>query len=191
MNLILEAALSFQQFADENGWSFTFVGGLAVGVWGEPRTTRDFDACLFTDFGGEEPAIDSILSAFRPRTDDAVPFALRYRVLKIMASNGTPGDVALGALPFEEEMISRARMVNYAPGISLRMPTPEDLVVMKAFAGRARDWEDIKGVLARSGAKLDLDYIRTRLAPLLEALDNPEAMDTLEKLIVKSRKHSS
>lgn len=54
MNELLAAAAEFQGFAQREGWSFVFIGGLAVGFLGEPRTTRDFDVCLFTDFGGEE-----------------------------------------------------------------------------------------------------------------------------------------
>ena len=53
----------------------------------------------------------------------------------------------------------------------------------QGFAGRARDWEDIKGVLSRNGARLDLTYVRAQLAPLLEALENPEAMERFERLV--------
>jgi hypothetical protein len=54
--------------------------------------------------------------------------------------------------------------------------------VHKAFAGRDRDWDDIAGVLARQGAKLDWAVIREELPPLLELKETPEAMERLDRL---------
>src|SRR5437870_784185 len=55
-------------------------------------------------------------------------------------------DISLGILPFEEEAVARSRVLS-AAGASVRVPTPEDLVIMKAVAHRAKDFEDIRTIL--------------------------------------------
>ncbi len=70
--------------------------------------------------------------------------------------HGTGIDIARGALPFEEQAVKRAHMLEHMPGVSLRTCTAEDLGVMKAFASRPLDWNDVRGILVRQGTrKLD------------------------------------
>jgi len=40
---VLAAAEEVQIFCQKHGWSFCFIGGLAVQRWGEPRLTQDAD----------------------------------------------------------------------------------------------------------------------------------------------------
>lgn len=180
---LLLAAQSFQGFAEAEGWSLAFVGGLAVALRGESRTTQDFDVCLFTGFGGEQPIVRRIVESYESRDADPQAFAARYRLLRIRHQNGTPGDIMMGALPFEESLISRATAEDFGGGLRLRIATPEDLIVMKCFAGRDRDWLDVTGIIARHIRELDLDYIRTWLPELLDIVGRPESMARLEALL--------
>jgi hypothetical protein len=59
--------------------------------------------------------------------------------------------------------------------------TAEDLIVLKAFADRPKDWLDIDGILIRQSASLDWDYVRAQLAPLAELKDAPELVDKLDR----------
>jgi hypothetical protein len=59
------------------------------------------------------------------------------------------------------------------------------LIVLKAFAGRGRDWVDVEGMIVRQKGKLDWDYIREQLAPLAELKDSPGIMEQLEALRVE------
>ena len=80
----------------------------------------------------------------------------------------------------------RAVYVEYADGVSLKICTAEDLIVMKAFAGRPQDWMDVRMTIVRQGnANLDWDYIYTQLSPLVEAKEAPEILEQLSAL--KSR----
>ena len=56
----------------------------------------------------------------------------------------------------------------------MRTCAAEDLVVMKAFAGRDRDLADIAGILVRQSGRLDWNLIEKELRPLLEVKDEPE-----------------
>jgi hypothetical protein len=175
VNPIFEAALEVDSFCRDRQWRFCFIGGIAVLRWGEPRLTRDADLTLLTGYGTEAPYIDALVARFEGRLDNTAGFALRNRVVLLRASNGTPIDVALGALPFEEHAIDRATPFAVGDDNSIVTCSAGDLVVHKVFAGRDRDWLDVEGVLVRQAGALDWDLILTELRPLLELKEDREA----------------
>jgi hypothetical protein len=165
---ILDAAAQVQDLCRERGWRFCFIGGLAVLRWGEPRLTRDADLTLITGYGSEEPYVTALLERFPGRFADSAAFALANRVLLLRAGDDVPIDIALGALPFEERAVERASDYAYSPGWSLRTCGAEDLIVLKAFAGRPQDWLDIEGIVTRRGGGLDAGLVLEEAVPLLE-----------------------
>ena len=146
------------------------------------RLTRDVDATLFTGFGAEEPVVDELLARYKPRVENAKEFALANRVLLIESKDGIGLDVALGGIPFEEEMTRRATWFEFIPGLSLLTCSAEDLIVLKAFADREQDWADIRGVLIRQQDGIMWDYVRKQLEPLCLAKEAPEIMRHLDKI---------
>ncbi len=179
MNALYQAAGQVQDFCHSRQWRFCFIGGLALIRWGEPRQTNDADLTLFTGFKNEEAFVDPLLEVFAARRDDAVAFALQNRVLLLKAANGTPIDISLGGLPFEERLVARATDFEYLPGLSLTTASADDLVILKSFAGRPRDWLDVEGILIRQGTKLNWDLIVSELTPLCELKESPETVDRL------------
>lgn len=184
MKDLLDVALGLQTFCEERGWEFCFIGGLVVQAHAEARLTKDTDMTLLTGFGTEEPYIDALMERYRPRRPDAKQFALVNRVLLLYADNGSGIDIAMGALPFEEGAVKRSRYETYAEGdVRLRICSPEDLIVMKAFASRDQDWMDVRMTIVRRGVgTLDWGYIRRQLRPLVEAKEAPEILERLEAL---------
>ena len=178
---VIRVAAEVQALCDSEGWRFCFIGGLALQRWGEPRETVDVDLTLLSGFGHEGSFIDRLLQAFEPRIDDAAEFARARRVLLIRSKSGVGIDVALGALPFEETAVSRSSLFEFPERVLLRVCSAEDLVVMKAFASRGRDWADIEGIIVRQTGKLDWHYIETQLGPLVELKDAPEILADLAK----------
>lgn len=120
-------------------------------------------------------AVDLLLSEFRPRMADARQFALRNRVLLLQAGDGIGIDVALGSLPFEERCVGRASDWELAPGTVLRTCSAEDLVVLKAFAGRPRDWVDLEAVLLRQKSVLNWTMVLHELEPLVALAEKSES----------------
>jgi hypothetical protein len=178
---VIRAAAEIQSLCDSAGWRFCFIGGLALQRWGEPRETVDVDLTLLSGFGHEDPFIERLLERFEARIEDAASFARTRRVLLLRARSGVGIDVALGALPFEESAIARSSLFEYPGNVHLRTCSAEDLVVMKAFASRGRDWADIEGIIVRQTGKLDWHYIDTQLAPLAELKNAPEILEELAK----------
>ena len=180
MNDIIQAAAELQQVCQSEDWQFCFIGGLALQRWSEPRETVDVDLSLFAGFGDEQQFTDILLKHFTARISDAAAFARERRVLLLRSSKGVGLDVALAALPYEALVIERSSYFDYPPGIPLRTCSAEDLIVLKAFAGRGQDWVDVERMIVRQTGKLDWDYIREQLRPLAELKDAPQILDELE-----------
>lgn len=182
MNGLFDAAKEVCDFFASRGWSYCIIGGLAVEQWGEPRVTLDVDLALLTDWGAEEHYVSAILARFEPRIADAHDFAMRRRVLLVRAANGKDVDISLSALPFEAEMVGRAKPREFAPGLILPCCSAEDLFILKAFAARARDWVDAESIVSRQ-TSLDKAYILMHLSGLAELKEEPELLERAKQLL--------
>ena len=185
--ILLQAALEIQRFFESHHWQFALIGGLATMRWGGLRTTIDVDGTLLTMFGNEEHYIDMLLACFQSRVAGAKEFASTYRVLLLTASNGVAIDISLGGLPFEQQMIERSSLFAFEKDYVLRTCSAEDLIVLKAFAARDKDWADVESILQRQKGKLDIDSICENLQPLCEWKDAPEIMTKFHRMIDQTR----
>ena len=163
------------------------IGGIAAGLLGRARNTVDIDAVVLIDYDRLAEFVDSA-SRFDivPRIDRILEFAATSRVLLLKhRSSDVEVDVSLAGMPFEEELLERAVETNVA-GILVRLPTVEDLIVMKCVANRHRDWADIEGLID-AHPHLDSDRVllwSRRFADIMEA---PEVIEQLEKLLHSAR----
>jgi hypothetical protein len=185
VNALFAAAVEIQAFCREREWRCCVIGGLAVQRWGEPRQTRDVDLTLLTGLGGETRYIDPLIEYFRPRITDAREFALAHRVVLVETGAGIPLDISLAALPFEERVIERASSYDFDPIAAIATCSAEDLVVLKAFAGRPQDWLDIEGIVVRQTSRLNRALVLEELKPLLELNEDLTPESKLQDLFVK------
>lgn len=183
-NDLYAGALEVQSFLEAAGLPHCLIGGVAVLRWGNPRQTTDFDLCVLTGWDGTDEVIDKLCGRFPARIPDAVEFARRNRVLLLRAPTlSIFFDVTLGALPFEEEMIHRSSLFEFAPDLMLRTCSAEDLVIMKCFAGRAIDLMDVTGILQRQQGLLDLNHVRRWLQEIQDAIERTDLLGTFERLL--------
>ncbi|HLK15358.1 MAG TPA: hypothetical protein VKT78_11175, partial [Fimbriimonadaceae bacterium] len=68
-------------------------------------------------------------------------------------------------------------------GVKLRVVSAEDLILMKAFAGRLQDWADIEKVIERQGKTLDRALILRVAEGLAELKDDDRLVPELERLL--------
>ncbi len=151
---------------------FAVIGGIAVAVRGTPRFTADVDIVAATDAEGAVALLQRLSeTAFEPlfphaeevvRTAFIVP--LRHRTTEVGV------DIALGMTGFERDLIARAERVRFGR-TTLPVATSEDLLLLKLIAGRPRDTDDARGIVARQASRLDWNYLRTTGAQLSRALD--------------------
>jgi len=185
---VFDAAREVQDFLRLSGSEFCFIRGVALQRWGQPRFTRDVDLTLLCQLGSEGRVIDRVLGGFAARIPGARTFALRNRVILLQSGTGVPIDVALGALPFERHCVECASDFDFGRGLHLLTCSAEDLVVLKAFAGRGQDWVDLEYVLERQRRTLDWRLTVDELKPLLalrETLDNLEKLQQLRSRVGK------
>lgn len=154
--------------------------------WGDPRLTRDVDVALLTGFGNEEPFIDALIELYVPRVKDLRAFALRTRVMLLQSAEGIPIDISLAGLPFEERLMDRASEFEFLEGCRLSTCSAEDLIVLKAFADRPRDWGDIVAIVQRQPC-LDQAYIEAQLTPLIEVKQALHILVHLREVLAKQR----
>lgn len=183
LNPLFIAGLEFQKTFKKRNWPFCFIGGLAVLRWGEIRMTQDIDLCLLCGFGNEKKYIKTLLESFKSRIPDANKFALTNRVLLLYSSNGVSVDISLSGLLFEDQMIKCSTSFSFHPDCTLMTCSAEDLIVLKAFANRTKDWMDVEGIIIRQGKSLDTIYIMEQLSPLCEIKGEPDVVNKLQDFI--------
>jgi hypothetical protein len=156
------------------------IGGLAVSLLARPRVTRDVEAMVLLPEDRWAAFLDAGAAfGFVPRLPDALAFAREARVLLLRHQpTGIDVDVALGSLPFEEEAVARAATMQVG-GVPVPLPTPEDLVIMKAVAHRDRDLMDIDGLWA-AHPTLDVGHVLRWVRAFADALEMPEVYDDLQ-----------
>ena len=86
-------------------------------------------------------------------------------------------------MPFEERAVARGSPFPLGEGRSILTCSAEDLIVLKALAGRDQDWLDIEGVAIRQGPALATALIFRELEPLLELKEDTRALGRLRGLL--------
>ncbi|MCK6552130.1 nucleotidyl transferase AbiEii/AbiGii toxin family protein, partial [Myxococcota bacterium] len=163
------------------------IGGVAASLLGRPRATRDVDALVWIRDPEEWPLLLTALRAhgFDPRIPDALAFARKSRVLLVRhTASGIDVDVAFAALPFEEAAI-RGASERALGSFLVPLPTPEDLVIMKAIASRPRDIADIEAIVDVH-PDLDRRRVRAQVEDFAAALDAPELVTSLDRVLERT-----
>ena len=145
---------------DARSIPYMVVGGQAVLLHGEPRLTRDIDVTVGLDLGGLDTLLEVVRDlSLKPIPEDVRSFVRETMVLPALdEASGVRVDFILSFTPYERQAMDRvARRV--IRGCEVRFASAEDLIVHKIFAGRARDLEDVRSILARN-PDLDHAYIR-------------------------------
>ena len=85
------------------------IGGLAIALWGEPRSTLDVDFTIWVDPQHMAETILELCRHLRCLPDDPVSFIKRTRVLPAMTSQQAKVDIIFAVLSEERRMIARAQ----------------------------------------------------------------------------------
>jgi predicted nucleotidyltransferase len=159
------------------------IGGVAASLLGAPRFTADIDAVILVSINDLQSLINKAAElGMEPRIQDPMAFAKKNRVLLMRhGSSGIDVDISLGTIPFEKEMIERSILFE-SGAIKLRLPSPEDLIIMKAIAHRQKDLTDIQAI-ANNNPNLDCDRIRYWVEQFGEVLELPNLWSDIEKYL--------
>lgn len=155
------------------------IGGIAASLLGKPRFTADVDVVLLVSVMDIPQLIAAAAQeGLTPRITDAEGFAKQHRVLLLRHdASGIGVDISLGMLSFEIEAIERSQL--HAVGtLNVRLPTPEDLIILKAVAHRSKDLLDIH-TLIECHPDLDRERIERWVREFADALDMPELWEDI------------
>ena len=151
-----------------------FIGGVAASLLGRPRLTFDIDVLILLSTDDLPGLIQAAAQeGLAPRIAEADVFAREHRILLLRhLESGIAVDISLGMLPFEREAVQRS-VLHDTGTLAVRLPTPEDLIVLKAVAHRPKDLLDIQALI-ETNPDLDRERIRFWAREFAEALDMPE-----------------
>lgn len=166
------------------GFRWYVFGAQAVAVYGRPRLTADVDVTIEATGAGA----GEVIAMLEPHG-----FALRFelsaehlrgaRLLPMVhLPSGFPLDLVIAAPGLDEEFLARARLLDLG-GVEAPVVSVEDLVVMKVLAGRRKDLEDVRGVLAVQEDRVDLGRVRDLLGALESATGERKLLARLERLV--------
>ncbi len=159
------------------------IGGTAVSVLGKARYTEDIDAMFLLSTQDISRLLKTAKEeGIEPRIENAAEFAKKNRVvlLKHVITN-TNIDISLGVLPFEQEIVERSIVHQVDATLQIRLPTPEDLIILKAVAHRSKDIEDIR-ILADKYSNLDTARIERWVKSFAEVLEMPALWEDIAGL---------
>ena len=132
----------FIRFLNEHDVRYLLVGGWAVGIYGNPRATKDIDFLIAIDDENIEN-LQKALSAFGAPAVDSEIFQEKGNVFR------------LGRSPVQIDIINEASGITFencyanrnvvpVEGIEISIISKDDLIKNKRASGRLRDLADIE-----------------------------------------------
>ncbi len=174
----IAVAVCVARVLDNLGIKYTVGGSLASSFAGEPRSTVDIDFVAALEQSAVTPFVAALAHDFYIDAD-AVSRAVRQRTSVNLIHQATQLKVDIfvaGGTPLDEQQLARRLEVTVAPGVTLHVHPPEDILLQKLRWYRQggevsdRQWRDVLGIIRVQGARLDRAYLATN-APILGVAD--------------------
>lgn len=161
---------------------YLLIGGLAVGILGEPRMTQDIDLILFIP----KTSIPNFLKKLK---NEGFGFNL-HAVLKDLELKGAFRisyqelwvDFIVSSTAFENSAFKRKTKVKLL-GKTVNIPSPEDLILLKLIPGRERDILDAKSIIERHRGRLNKHYLEEWAQKLSDEAEDLRIWNTLKKIL--------
>jgi hypothetical protein len=143
-----------------------FIGAVSVAAWGRVRATSDADFAVSLDFTSAADLDLGMKEVGLEKESGPIEIPAKRLVLSKYWAPYSGGGLGVDVFfatgydtgRFLKEALQRKVQVKFQ-GKSYSAATPEDLVVLKIHAYRARDLDDVATVLERRFGELDWKYI--------------------------------
>jgi len=182
MSAVAEVLAALRRVLDGQGLSWFVFGAQAVAVRGAPRATQDIDVTVQVEPMRLRALVEALGSeGLRHRyPDTAEELIERGAVVPLSHASGMEVDLVLAGSGLEAIALGRASRVAI-DGVEVPVAQATDLVVMKVLAGRGKDLDDLRSLLA--GGEVDLAEVRNILGQLEEALGQSDLLPVLEEAV--------
>ena len=155
-----------------SGFRYALVGGFAVTLRAEPRTTRDLDVVLVVS-GDQEAERMALALRMRGYTDHPKGAAIersdgRLATIRLISppvdedGAGVQVDLLVACVGIELEIVAASQLLEVMPQVYIPVARSGHLVAMKVLAARPQDLEDIR-ILLREMGDTDLKLARESL----------------------------
>lgn len=153
MTRLLAALRQATADLDELGQHWALIGGLAVSVRAEPRTTRDIDLVVAVR---DDTQAERLVRDLRARGYSLLEHLEQDATGRLATVRfGVPGqeegmvvlDLLFASSGLEPEIVDAADVLEIVPGITLPISTTAHLLALKVLAGRLQDLADVKALL--------------------------------------------
>ncbi|MBU0477804.1 nucleotidyltransferase [bacterium] len=143
--------------------SVMFMGGIAVSVWGEPRTTYDIDAVIgISSSESGKFLLEASKQSFTYDKRNPVKTIQKSAFITLASSVKNRRiyvDLFLASGEYQRTALSRRKEIKLS-GRKIPIISAEDLVLYKLLAGRGKDIDDIREILISQKGKLDMKYMK-------------------------------
>jgi hypothetical protein len=176
MAIDLDDPIALMLFAaaalERSGAEIAAYGGLALGMYGEPRETRD------ADFAATGVDLERVrLSLANLGVEVVIAFSgVRFggcdvsRLSLVGGSQVNTVDVVVPRSPRFAANVLRRAVTGSLRGREIRAISPEDFVILKVLATRERDLEDARSVIETQRTRLVSALIQTEIQQLIEEI---------------------
>lgn len=155
---LAEAFKRIIKFLERHKVKYLVIGGIAAGVFGEPRATVDIDIDLsikknklnsfLTD--AEKAGFSFDITEVNQRVNETGTFRIWYEEVPI--------DFIIASTKFEENAFKRKHRVRIF-GIAANFPSVEDLLLLKIIPARPQDKIDAENIALRHKGRVDEKYL--------------------------------
>lgn len=162
---------------------YFLLGGLAVGVTGEPRFTYDVDVDIFVDKRMVAALLQKLCAAsFRVNVHKAIEDIQQFGTFRVHFGE-VPIDCILASTALETSALKRAKKKAVIPSCKAYVPSPEDLILLKIIPGRPKDLIDAASIVARHGARLDRPYLERWARTICDEAEDFRIWHRLQELL--------
>jgi hypothetical protein len=142
---------------------FMLIGGIAVGVWSEPRATKDCDLSVRVLVSTAELRAALETAGLEVARGDLARAQAAGEAVRLRRHGCTDEPIVVDLLfattPFEIAALGRRQPLTVL-GVELPVVGPEDLFVFKLIAGRPQDLADAHRLFELHGSTFDLVAVR-------------------------------
>ena len=179
MSALGDALRSLAHVIDGRGLGWFVFGAQAVAVRGAPRATQDVDVTVQVDPGQlDELVADLESEGLRHRYPELADELLATgSVIPLVHPSGMEIDLIVAGSGLEALALSRATRATI-DGVVVPVARATDLVVMKVLAGRGKDLEDVRALIA--GGEVDTAEVRDLLGQLEAALGQSDLLPAFQ-----------
>lgn len=167
----------------ENKIPYMIIGGQAVLLYGTPRLTKDIDITL----GVSTDRITDIVKICQLAKLKIIPEDYKNFVNKtfVLPTKDETSEIRVDLIfsftPYEQQAIERTRKIKIE-NTFVYFASPEDVIIHKIFAGRARDIEDVKNIILKN-PEIDIGYIKKWLSEFDKTVEKADFTNSFKQVI--------